>query len=106
MAIETSDTLYDDAWETFMLKTEPYQKHELYLFRFQMYTPQGQNIEEVSTEHARSLLNVWQFIDISSIEHIHSLLSDMTAEWQKPESISFLEAKPFSTAHDAAFHTA
>ncbi|MDG2703045.1 hypothetical protein P7M02_23635, partial [Vibrio parahaemolyticus] len=79
--------------ETFMLKTEPHQKHELYLFRFQMYTPQGQSIEEVSTEQARSLLNVWQFIDISSIEHIHSLLSDMTAKWQKPESISFFRSQ-------------
>ncbi|MDJ0286548.1 MULTISPECIES: AraC family transcriptional regulator [Bacillus] len=79
--------------ETFMLKTEPHQKHELYLFRFQMYTPQGQSIEEVSTEQARSLLNVWQFIDISSIEHIHSLLSDMTTEWQKPESISFFRSQ-------------
>ncbi|MFL0451329.1 helix-turn-helix domain-containing protein [Bacillus altitudinis] len=76
-----------------MLKTEPYQKHELYLFRFQMYTLQGQSIEEVSTEHARSLLNVWQFIDISSIEQIHSLLSDMTTEWQKPESISFFRSQ-------------
>ena len=75
--------------ETFMLKTEPYQKHELYLFRFQMYTLQGQNIEEVSTEHARSLLNVWQFIDISSIEQIHSLLSDMTTEWQNLNPLAF-----------------
>lgn len=79
--------------ETFMLKTEPYQKHELYLFRFQLYTLQNQNIGEVSTEHARSLLNKWQFIDISSIEHIHSLLSDMTEEWQRPESISFFRSQ-------------
>lgn len=79
--------------ETFMLKTEPYQKHELYLFRFQLYTLQDQNIGEVSTEHARSLLNKWQFIDISSIEQIHSLLSDMTEEWQRPESISFFKSQ-------------
>ncbi|MGE6855960.1 helix-turn-helix domain-containing protein [Bacillus sp. FSL K6-2841] len=79
--------------ETFMLKTKPYQKHELYLLRFQMFTPQGQHLEEVSTEHARSLLNVWQFIDISSIEQIHSLLSEMTEEWKRHESVSFFRSQ-------------
>ncbi|WP_260856635.1 helix-turn-helix domain-containing protein [Bacillus pumilus] len=79
--------------ETFMLKTEPYQKQELYLFRFQLYMLQDQNIREVSTEHARSLLNVWQFIDISSIEQIHSLLPEMTEEWKRPEAISFFRSQ-------------
>ena len=89
MAIEKSDTLYDDAWGNIYVENRATSKHELYLFRFQMYTPQGQSIEEVSTEQARSLLNVWQFIDISSIEHIHSLLSDMTAEWQNLNPLAF-----------------